>query len=118
LETLIKEMILFFQEKLRYSWTPGTPFTLAQTQFNLRMQSYQPVYDATSSTINISDYYYQFGHHANSSAGGGTSHYGQQATSSQFGHHDAPFVGVSDHSVKTEANRALISNDDEVKQDG
>jgi hypothetical protein len=51
----------------------------------------------------------------------GYGNYGQQATSPQFGHHASPFVGASvqrsGHIANTKASRALISNDDEVKQD-
>jgi hypothetical protein len=51
-------------------------------------------------------------------ANSGYGNYGQQATSSEFGHHATPFTGKSGHSVNTEATITLISNYDEVKQDG
>jgi hypothetical protein len=55
------------------SWTPGMPLPSDQTQFNPRMQSYQPVYAATAASMNISGYNRQFGRHSGSSGGGGAS---------------------------------------------
>jgi hypothetical protein len=56
--------------------------------------------------------------YAATSASSGYRQYGKQVTSSQFGHHVAPFVGASGYSVNTEATRNLFSNDNKVKQDG
>jgi hypothetical protein len=82
------------------------------------MQSYQPVYAATVANSISSDYVHQLGRHVDSAGGGGASRYGRHPTTLQFGHHAAPFVGSSRHGGNTEANRALISNDDEVKRMG